>query len=65
MLKRPLKFKRGDKGPFIVDIQEMFAKLGFDPGEPEGVFVAKTEDAVRVFQSEYGLPVTGIIDAQP
>lgn len=64
LLKRPLKFKRGDKGPFIVDIQEMFAKLGFDPGEPEGVFVAKTEDAVRVFQSEYGLPVTGIIDAQ-
>ena len=64
LLKRPLKFKRGDKGPFIVDIQEMFAKLGFDPGEPEGVFVAKTEDAVRVFQSEYGLDVTGIIDAK-
>jgi lipoprotein-anchoring transpeptidase ErfK/SrfK len=64
LLKRPLKFKRGDKGPFIVDIQAMFAKLGFDPGEPEGVFVAKTEDAVRVFQSEYGLPVTGIIDAK-
>lgn len=64
LLKRPLKFRRGDKGPFIVDIQAMFAKLGFDPGEPEGVFVAKTEDAVRVFQSEYGLPVTGIIDAK-
>ncbi|HXL03272.1 MAG TPA: L,D-transpeptidase family protein [Bacillota bacterium] len=64
MLRRPLKFKRGDKGPFIVDIQEMLAKLGFDPGEPEGVFVTKTEDAVRVFQSEYGLPVTGIIDAK-
>ena len=62
LLNRPLKFKRGDKGPFIVDIQEMFAKLGFDPGEPEGVFVAKTEDAVRVFQSEYGLEVTGIVD---
>lgn len=64
LLKRPLKFKRGDKGPFIVDIQAMFAKLGFDPGEPEGVFMAKTEDAVRVFQAEYGLPVTGIIDAK-
>lgn len=64
LLKRPLRFKRGDKGPFIVDIQAMFAKLGFDPGEPEGVFVAKTEDAVRVFQAEYGLPVTGIIDAK-
>ena len=64
LLKRPLKFKRGDKGPFIVDIQAMFAKLGFDPGEPEGVFLAKTEDAVRVFQAEYGLPVTGIIDAK-
>lgn len=64
LLKRPLKFKRGDKGPFIVDIQAMFAKLGFDPGEPEGVFVSKTEDAVRVFQSEYGLPVNGVIDAK-
>lgn len=64
MLTRPLKFKRGDKGPFIVDIQRMFAKLGFDPGEPEGVFVSATEDAVRVFQSEYGLPVNGIMDAK-
>ncbi len=64
LLKRPLRFKRGDKGPFIVDIQAMFARLGFDPGEPEGVFVGKTEDAVRVFQAEYGLPVTGIIDAK-
>lgn len=61
-VKRPVAFKRGDSGPFIADAQEMLAKLGFDPGGPEGVFVSKTEDAVRAFQREYGLEVTGVLD---
>ncbi|MCR4402017.1 MAG: L,D-transpeptidase family protein [Firmicutes bacterium] len=60
--KRPVKFKRGDSGPFIAEAQEMLARLGFDPGLPEGVFVSKTEDAVRAFQREYGLEVTGVLD---
>ncbi|MGE5593792.1 MAG: L,D-transpeptidase family protein [Betaproteobacteria bacterium] len=61
-IKRPVAFKRGDSGPFIADAQEMLAKLGFDPGGPEGVFVSRTEDAVRAFQREYGLEVTGVLD---
>ncbi|MEW5866438.1 MAG: L,D-transpeptidase family protein [Bacillota bacterium] len=64
LLKRPVSFKRGDKGPFIADVQEMLARLGFDPGQPEGVFVSKTEDAVRAFQREHGLEVTGVIDCK-
>lgn len=62
VIRRPVAFKRGDSGPFIADAQEMLAKLGFDPGGPEGVFVSRTEDAVRAFQREYGLEVTGILD---
>ncbi len=61
-MKRPVVFKRGDSGPFIADAQEMLAKLGFDPGGPEGVFVSKTEDAVRAFQREHGFEVTGVLD---
>lgn len=62
VIRRPVAFKRGGSGPFIADAQEMLAKLGFDPGGPEGVFVSRTEDAVRAFQREYGLEVTGILD---
>ncbi|MGE5574161.1 MAG: L,D-transpeptidase family protein [Bacteroidota bacterium] len=62
VISRPVAFKRGDRGPFVADAQEMLAKLGFDPGAPEGVFVSKTEDAVRAFQREYGIEVTGILD---
>lgn len=64
VLRRPICFKRGDKGPFIADAQEMLAKLGFDPGQPEGAFVSKTEDAVRAFQRECGLEVTGLLDCK-
>lgn len=60
--RRPVTFKRGDSGPFIADAQEMLEKLGFDPGGPVGVFVSRTEDAVRAFQREYGLEVTGVLD---
>ncbi|MEW6230540.1 MAG: peptidoglycan-binding domain-containing protein, partial [Bacillota bacterium] len=60
LFKRPFAFKRGDRSPFIADAQEMLAKLGFDPGQPEGVFVSKTEDAVRAFQREHGIEVTGV-----
>ncbi len=64
LLKRPIAFKRGDRGPFIADAQEMLASLGFDPGTPDGVFVSRTEDAVRAFQREYGLEVTGVLDCR-
>lgn len=29
---------------------------------PDGIFGPATEDAVRAFQKEYGLPVTGVVD---
>lgn len=31
---------------------------------PDGIFDSATEKAVRAFQQEYGLPVTGVVDEQ-
>jgi peptidoglycan hydrolase-like protein with peptidoglycan-binding domain len=47
------------------DIQLAQARLqafGFDPGPIDGLFTAKTQAAVRAFQSRYGLPVSGLLD---
>ncbi|HHY45825.1 MAG TPA: L,D-transpeptidase family protein [Firmicutes bacterium] len=61
---RPVVFKRGDRSPFIADAQEMLAKLGYDPGRVQGLFAAKTEEAVREFQKKQGLKETGVLDCE-
>jgi localization factor PodJL len=53
----------GDTGNLVSQAQALLAKLGFDAGPPDGVAGPKTRDAVRAFQRQEGLPVTGEIDA--
>ncbi len=43
--------------------QELVAS-GFNPGPVNGLLNAETQDAIRAFQSEKGLPATGELDAQ-
>jgi len=42
-------------------IERRLAQLGYDPGSAEGIFDQATRRAVRAFQEEEGLPVTGFI----
>jgi peptidoglycan hydrolase-like protein with peptidoglycan-binding domain len=49
------------------DIQVAEAHLhdfGFDPGPVDGIYTAQTQDAVRAFQTTYGLSVSGLLDPQ-
>ena len=53
--------RRGSKGPDVVRLQQQLAASGFDPGGADGSFGAKTEAAVRAFQTARGLSVDGIV----
>lgn len=44
--------------------QQALAKLGFDPGEPDGVLGAGTRKAARGWQSARGLPAEGYLSAE-
>ena len=46
----------------IQGAQERLQAFGYQPGSTDGVMGAKTAAAVRKFQSDHGLPATGILD---
>ncbi|MBB3949213.1 peptidoglycan-binding protein [Aureimonas jatrophae] len=46
----------------IRNVQAILGKLGYDAGTPDGVVGARTEAAIRQFQSKSGLEATGRID---
>ncbi|WP_099301791.1 N-acetylmuramoyl-L-alanine amidase [Bacillus sp. Marseille-P3800] len=52
--------RRGDKGNAVRQLQTALNALNFRVGNVDGDFGAKTEDAVRRFQSMYAPPVDGI-----
>ena len=45
----------------VARIQESLASLGYDPGSVDGIPGAKTRVAIRAFQADRGLPVTGTV----
>lgn len=53
--------KRGDKSPYVSDLQNMLIKKGWKLAA-DGDFGAKTEQAVKEFQAKNNLKVTGQID---
>jgi peptidoglycan hydrolase-like protein with peptidoglycan-binding domain len=53
--------RRGSTEPEVRDLQEALKALGHDPGPVDGVFGARTEDAVRAFQQAKGIAVDGIV----
>lgn len=55
---------RGSSGPAVRRLQTLLVNNGLDPGTVDGIFGAKTEAAVRSFQGQKGLPVTGVVDAR-
>jgi len=56
-------YRRGDRGPEIVDIQQRLADLGNlrPSGDPIGTFGDATEEAVRAFQTQRSLRVDGVV----
>jgi|GEM_PF-1882995 len=53
-------YKKGSKGTAVKQIQNALNKLNFKCGTADGIWGAKTEDALRRFQSVYCNPVDGI-----
>lgn len=56
--------KREDLDADVQHLQTMLNGLGYETGRKDGYFNAQTEEAVRRFQQEHGLSVTGQVDAK-
>lgn len=56
--------KTGLSGPDVRELQEQLNALGFNCGNPDGVFGARTKEAVMAFQLAYGLKADGIVGEQ-
>jgi peptidoglycan hydrolase-like protein with peptidoglycan-binding domain len=59
--KLPASCKRRSKGKAVIQLQQRLNELGFDCGQVDGSFGARTEAAVKAFQAERGLQQDGIV----
>jgi peptidoglycan hydrolase-like protein with peptidoglycan-binding domain len=55
--------RRGSRGPYVVECQNDLIKLLYDVGPKgaDGIFGAKTEEAVKSFQRDHDLKPDGIV----
>ena len=56
--------KRGDKNIYVKKVQHLLAVKGYYFDVEDGAFGKNTEDAVRDFQREQKLKVSGIVDSK-
>ncbi len=58
--------KKGSSGEKVVDIQRRLKLLGYDLGQNEidGIFGPETEKAIKQFQKDRAISVTGVVDAE-
>lgn len=59
---QPLQY--GDRGDLVVNIQQRLSDLGYYSGKISGNFLDATRAAVCLFQAEYGLEETGVVDGE-
>lgn len=59
-----LPMKKGSTGSKVEEIQQRLIELGFLNGGADGIFGSGTEGAVKSFQDDRGLEVTGIVDEE-
>lgn len=52
-------YAKDDMSAEVANLEAVLEALGYSPGEPEGLFDAETEDAVKKFQSDNGLNADG------
>jgi peptidoglycan hydrolase-like protein with peptidoglycan-binding domain len=48
----------------IMQAQQKLGALGYDPGAADGLLGPRTRQALRAFQQDQGLPLTGLLDLQ-
>ncbi len=53
--------RQGQSGPEVAAIQEKLLMEGYDIGIPDGVYGARTKDAVRKYQASMGLESDGVV----
>ena len=51
-------------GPRIADVQRALLRSGYDPGPIDGIIGIRTRLAIRSFEADHGLPVTGRVSEQ-
>lgn len=56
--------QRGSKGDKVVELQKRLIELNYLSGSADGDYGGKTESAIKLFQEEAGLTVSGIADEQ-
>lgn len=49
------------RGPDVAAVQRALAERSYDTGVIEGAYGPNTENAVRAFQSDHGVPVDGVV----
>jgi peptidoglycan hydrolase-like protein with peptidoglycan-binding domain len=54
----------GQSSAQTTQIQQALKAKGYDPGKIDGMMSSQTQEALRKFQKENGLQVTGKVDAQ-
>ena len=54
--------QKGDAGDAVQRLQEALIEEGYLAREADGVFGSTTEKALRLYQRDQGLPVTGQAD---
>lgn len=57
---RPV-LRKGSKGAFVLDLQDLLTRAGFFSGKLDGDFGSRTETAVLGFQSFAGLETDGVV----
>ncbi len=55
--------KRGSRGEGVEQLQRILNRKGYNCGDPDGIFGAKTENALRLLQADFELPVDGVYNA--
>jgi peptidoglycan hydrolase-like protein with peptidoglycan-binding domain len=59
--KLPASCKRSSRGKAVTQLQQRLNELGFDCGKVDGSFGARTEEAVKAFQTKRGLKADGVV----
>ena len=47
----------------LLEVQKRLLELGYQPGTADGVMGQRTVDAIKKFQQDNNVPVTGRIDS--
>jgi uncharacterized protein (TIGR02594 family) len=58
--KRPV-LREGDRGAFVLDLQNQLTTLGYTLGKQDGIFGSRTLSAVVAFQADSDLTADGIV----